>query len=63
MKVTRINSDNFPVCKKGDVGVVCEDTPKTIQSFGTTNSLLEHGMILVDFGTGPSPNQIKHLQF
>ena len=63
MKVTRINQDNFPDCKVGDVGVVVEDTPESIRKYGTSKSLEQHGMILVDFGKGPTPNLIKHLLF
>ena len=63
MKVTRINCDNYPDCKVGDVGVLCDDTVKSIRSYGDSDSLLEKGMVLVDFGKGPTPNLLRHLQF
>jgi len=36
MTVKRINTDNYPICKVNDVGVICEDTPKTIKYYGST---------------------------
>lgn len=63
MKVQRINKDNYPDCEVGDIGTIAEDTPKSIASYGTSDSLLSKGLILVDFGKGPTPNLIKHLLF
>jgi hypothetical protein len=63
MKVKRINGDNYPDCKVNDIGILCDDTPKSITSYGTSDKLLEMGMVLVDFGKGPTPNLIKHLLF
>jgi hypothetical protein len=61
--VLRINEDNYPTCRVGDIGVVSDDTPETLRAFGSTAKWLEKGLILVSFHDAmPSPNCIKHLQ-
>jgi len=59
-QVIRINKDNFPVCKVGDVGVVATPDEDTLMMFG---SLCFHeNYVLVDFGNGAAPNLLRHLQ-
>ena len=60
--VKRIEKDNYPDCKVGDVGVICAETAETRGMFGLM-SQMPIPMILVRFGNGrPCPNIVKYLK-